>query len=193
MLYACNLYILSRQSVKINSFLHSTLQNLIAIYCVWDRLMSFTFLLWKWALFILNSATLDTELSKKVSHCTVLSIYLTYFCEILPFLCFLWTDDRPYAKNRAFMWPPTHIARGNITKTLRNISNTNSYGHLDVLSYWNGLCIYVVNRVIWAAQKGNFNIQTCLKLYGKFISKNQRSIEDLRRLNAIWTHKSLQN
>ena len=35
----------------------------------------------------------------------------------------------------------------NVAKTLREAPMTNSYGHLNVLSYWNGLCIDPVNRV----------------------------------------------
>ena len=35
----------------------------------------------------------------------------------------------------------------NVAKTLREAPNTNSYGHINVLSYWNGLCIYPVNQV----------------------------------------------
>ena len=35
----------------------------------------------------------------------------------------------------------------NVAKTLREAPNTYSYGHLKVLSYWNGLCIDPVNRV----------------------------------------------
>ena len=35
----------------------------------------------------------------------------------------------------------------NVAKTLREAPNTNSYGHLNVLSYRNGLCVDPVNRV----------------------------------------------
>ena len=37
----------------------------------------------------------------------------------------------------------------NVAKTIREVPNTNWYGHLDVLSYWNGLYIDLVN-LVWS-------------------------------------------
>ena len=36
----------------------------------------------------------------------------------------------------------------NVAKTLREAPNTNSYGHLNVLSYWNGLCMTLLTGCV---------------------------------------------
>ena len=62
------------------------------------------------------------------------------------YLLFYMRNITPVAEKKHIFHMATNTYR-NVAKTLREAPNTNTYGQLNVLSYWKGLCIDPVNRV----------------------------------------------